>query len=70
MKLVAFIFEHPSYVHAVLVIIFILTVPAKSASEIEVSLNHLLSKFVTLVTNVSVEANSVDQDQTAPTGVV
>ena len=64
------LFEHPSYVHAVLVIILILTAPAKSASEIEVCLNHLLSMFVTLVTNVSVEANSVDQDQTATSGAV
>ena len=52
MELVAFIFEHPSYAHA------FLKAPTKNASEIEVCLNHLLSIFVTLVTNVSVETSS------------
>ena len=40
--------------------------PAKSASEIVVCSSNLLHMIATIFTYISIEANSVDPDQTAP----
>ena len=42
----------------------------KNASENVICLGHLLHIFATIMINVSVEVNSVDPDQIAPTGWV
>ena len=47
-----------------------LKAPAKNASENVVCFSQLRHVLLTLLTNVCMEVNSVDPDQTAPTGAV